>query len=285
MAEKIGDRLLVAGRTNVGRVRSLNEDTFHIDTTANLLLVADGMGGHDAGEIASTETVASICQHLRKFLDSPADEDTKKNAGNTTEPSEDAITTMLSDTFQDEPTLNDLPNPVINVVLEAIALANAELNARNDDKGYSEGAGMGSTVVGMWIPDFSEKPIVFHVGDSRLYLLHNGQINQITLDHSLYQQWVNLDAQGIPPTRNILLQAMGPSHHVTPDVCFLTVEQGDVLLLCSDGLSGMVTDKKIQQTLQTVSSKNLDEICDRLITMAMDGGGRDNITVIIGCFI
>lgn len=285
MAKKIGERLLVAGRTNVGRVRSLNEDCFSIDLTASLLVLADGMGGHDAGEVASAKAVDSICRALNCFMESPSDDvQTVQNLAVDPQ-SEHTMMTIPTPVNQEDPTLDDLPNPVINVIVNAISAANAELNNINREKGYPAESGMGTTIVGMWAPDFSEEPVVFHIGDSRLYLFQGKRLKQITRDHSLYQQWVNLGSPGSPPPRNVLLQALGPSHKVTPDVCFLQVEPGDVVLLCSDGLTGMVEEVQIQKILKTVSSANLDEKCDLLIDMARDAGGKDNVTVIIGCFV
>lgn len=292
MVEKIGKNLWVVGRTHVGRVRALNEDHFLIDSGTGSLLLADGMGGHDAGEVASKGVVASILRSLRQFLDSPTEE-MKEDASNNV-PLEDPDVTVV-DTFLDDtdvttvnledPTLEDQPNPVLDIVLESVATANQVLNVMNQERGYPEDTGMGTTVVGLWAPNFVEDPIVFHVGDSRLYLLQKGRLNQITRDHSLYQQWVSFGRRGPSPTRNVLLQAMGPSRHVIPDVRFVRISRGDVVLICSDGLTGMVEDTQIQQVLNSVSHRNLEETSDRLITMALEGGGKDNVTLILGYFL
>lgn len=279
MAEKIGDHLLVAGRTNVGCVRLLNEDCFYIDVETGLLVLADGMGGHDAGEVASAHVVESIARTLRQFMETSGEEDVP------------AVATFpggagaVDHDVQDEPTLDDLPNPVLKIVQEAVARANTEINQLNREKGHAEESGMGSTVVGLWAPGFSAQPVVFHVGDSRLYLFQRSQLNQATRDHSLYQQWVNFGGKGVPPPQNILLQAIGPSQVVIPDVRFLSVTPGDAVLLCSDGLTGMVSDAHIQEVLRAVTPDTLDAACDQLIEMAREGGGRDNVTVILGYFL
>ncbi|MBF0462029.1 MAG: serine/threonine-protein phosphatase [Magnetococcales bacterium] len=283
MAEKIGDHLLVTGRTNVGCVRPLNEDSFHIDLNVGLLVLADGMGGHDAGEVASAHVVESITRTLRQFMAASSGE-AEGGGGSGAEEKGDAAVPQSRDP-REEPTLDDLPNPVMKIVQEAIALANDELNRLNRDKGHLDDSGMGSTVVGLWAPVFSAYPVVFHVGDSRLYLFQRSQLSQATRDHSLYQQWVSFGGRGVPPPQNILLQAIGPSRVVTPDVRFLSVEPGDAVLLCSDGLTGMVSDEQIQATLQAITPDNLDELCDRLITMAREGGGKDNVSVILGYFL
>ncbi|MBF0401645.1 MAG: serine/threonine-protein phosphatase [Magnetococcales bacterium] len=281
MAETIGGHLLVAGQTDVGCVRPLNEDNFHIDVETGLLVLADGMGGHDAGEVASAHLVASIARTLRQFMDtSPEDLSIALPT-----PGDGNDTDITLHDPQEEPTLDDLPNPVMKVVQDAVSCANAEINQLNREKGHPEDSGMGSTLVGLWAPPFSAHPIVFHVGDSRLYLFQRGQLTQATRDHSLYQQWVNFGGKGVPPPQNILLQAIGPSSVVTPDLRFLSVAPGDAVLLCSDGLTGMVSDAQIQETLATLSPDNLDAVCGQLVAMARKGGGKDNITVILGYFV
>ncbi|WP_130471114.1 PP2C family protein-serine/threonine phosphatase [Candidatus Magnetaquicoccus inordinatus] len=278
MAEKIGEHLLAVGRSNVGCVRPLNEDSFHIDGATGLLILADGMGGHDAGEVASAHVVQEVTERIRQFMNASSDHHSEEG--------------MLAGIAQDseldpeeQATLDDLPNPVLLVVREALTVVNAELNQLNQERGHPEDSGMGSTVVGLWAPPFSAYPVVFHVGDSRLYLFHGGQLQQKTRDHSLYQQWLSFGGKGMPPPQNILLQAIGPSRIVTPDVQFLPVYAGDTVLICSDGLTGMVTDAAIAGVLAELTADNLDSVCDRLITMAREGGGRDNVTVILGHFI
>ena len=280
MAERIGDHLLVTGRTDVGCVRPLNEDSFYIDADTGLLVLADGMGGHDAGEVASAYVVTSITQTLRKFMDTSGE----WNPAGIPSAQEDGDGTLQIDP-REEPTLDDLPNPVTKIIQDAVSLANTEINQLNKAKGHPDESGMGATVVGLWAPSFSSQPIIFHVGDSRLYLFQHSQLNQITRDHSLYQQWVSFGGRGVPPPQNILLQAIGPSGVVTPDVRFLSVVPGDVVLLCSDGLTGMVSDEQIREVLTSLSPDNLDEVCERLITLAKKGGGKDNVTVVLGCFV
>ncbi|MBF0184514.1 MAG: serine/threonine-protein phosphatase [Magnetococcales bacterium] len=277
MAEKIGDHLLAVGRSNVGCVRPLNEDSYHIDAETGLLILADGMGGHDAGEVASAHVVNEVTGRVRQFMNA--------SSGLLQEESGVAALAEAEVDPQDQATLDDLPNPVLSVVREALSAVNADLNRLNQERGHPEDSGMGSTVVGLWAPPFSAYPVVFHVGDSRLYLFQDGRLQQKTRDHSLYQQWLSFGGKGMPPPQNILLQAIGPSRIVTPDVQFLPVTAGDTILLCSDGLTGMVSEEAIQATLSELTAENLETICERLITMARDGGGRDNVTVILGHFV
>lgn len=273
MTELIGDRLVVAGLTDAGCVRALNEDCFAIDKKAGLLLVADGMGGHDGGEVASSTVTDLVGRSLARAAVSP--HLPRINAPRADDPDQD----------DDEPTLDDIPNPVYHMVRDAINAANTDVNRSNRARGYENGTGMGTTVVGLWLPNFSECPVVFHVGDSRLYLFRDGQLVQVTRDHSMYQQWLAMGKKGPRPAQNILLQAIGPSKNLTPDVRFYEMFKGDVVLLCSDGLYGMVGQEKISMVLGRVNGTNLDEVCQDLVALAKEGGGKDNITLIVGFFI
>lgn len=284
MAQQIGNRLLVAGCSDVGCVRTLNEDNFLVDEKIGLITVADGMGGHDAGEVASKLVLESISNTLRAFMRTPPDP-----RNQTIFDDQDLDTTISmtqrSDMLNDEPTVDEAPNPILSLVQSAVNRANAAVNNANMEKGYPEGMGMGSTLVGLWLPAYSEKPVVFHVGDSRLYLYSQGRLRQVTQDHSMYQQWINFGGRGEPPAQNILLQAMGPSNYVTPDVEFQDVQRGDIVLLCSDGLSGMISNMKIASILVETNKRNLDHSCRRLIDLAKKAGGKDNVTVVLGLFL
>lgn len=272
MVQRIGNRLLVAAQSDVGRVRTLNEDAFLVDEQIGLLMVADGMGGHDAGEVASRQVVESTRAVLRDYSNLDQEPPT-------------ILASALGSTasnIAEEPTVDDAPNPILNMVNTAINRANAAVNAHNLARGYPDGMGMGSTLVGLWLPDFSHRPVVFHVGDSRLYLYRQGSMRQITQDHSMYQQWLNFGSQGEAPAQNILLQAMGPANFVQPDIAFQDIAPGDLLLLCSDGLSSMVRAHRIAEVLGAAGGENLEASCQHLIELALRAGGRDNITVILG---
>ncbi len=270
----IGDRLKAAGKTDVGSYRSLNEDNLFIDEELGLLLVADGMGGHEAGEVASSQTITSIRQSLAEAMRTPP-----RMMQNAPPQQEESLG------GDDDPTEDDIPNPVISMLRNAANSANAAINAANRMNKMDEGTGMGSTVVGLWLPKFSDVPVVFHVGDSRLYHLRDGAMAQVTQDHSMYQRWLNLGKKGPEPAHNILLQAIGPSEFIIPDIHFKEMRKGDTVLLCSDGLSGMATNEAIQKIVATAKPDNLDEVVDKLVDLAILGGGKDNITVIVGHFI
>lgn len=272
----LGDRLIAAGRSDVGCVRTLNEDNFCMDETLRLLVIADGMGGHKAGEVASLQVIASVRQSLAYAIQTPPSEDPQTSRNQPDDEEKVA---------EDDPTLDSFPNPIIHMLRVATADANRSVNQINQKEEQSDGAGMGSTLVGMWLPDFSEMPLVFHIGDSRLYHYHRDTLTQITQDHSMYQKWVNLGKRGPAPAKNILLQAVGPSEHAVPDIQFLEVNKGDLILLCSDGLTGMVSTKSIHRILAQAQDDNLDDIVDQLVDLAKENGGKDNVTVILGRLI
>lgn len=274
MTQLIGDRLLVAGQTDVGCVRTLNEDCYFIDDQIGLLLVADGMGGHEAGEVASARVIELMRQNLANALIAP--------------PPLQAMPSQSNDNDEhdpDLPTQDDVPNPVTHMVRNAILAANADVNLTNQDKGFDNGTGMGTTLVGLWLPPFSDHPVVFHVGDSRLYRYRKQELVQMTRDHSMFQQWLAMGKKGPRPAQNILLQAIGPAKNLSPDVLFHEMVCGDVILLCSDGLHGMVGQDVLSQTLGKIGPKNLDLIAKELIDLAKEGGGKDNVTLIVGIFI
>jgi PPM family protein phosphatase len=262
MIQTIGDRLVAAGKTDVASVRTLNEDNLYVDPELGLLIVADGMGGHAAGEVASAQVITSVRQSLQDSVDQqPLDA--------IRQPPSQGEDELKGD---DEPTLDDIPNPVIAMLRKAANAANTAINDINQSEECDDGTGMGSTLVGLWLPEFSEIPVIFHVGDSRLYHYTN-KLVQLTQDHSMYQRWVNLGSKGPAPAQNILLQAVGPSEHITPDIHFKEMNKGDVVLLCSDGLTGMAPSEDIQHILATANQYNLESIVDQLIELAKLGGG------------
>jgi PPM family protein phosphatase len=275
MIMTIGDRLIAAGKTDVGCVRTLNEDSMFIDDKLGLLIVADGMGGHAAGEVASAQVITSVRQSLNEAIKNPPQDMTY------TTPSQ------AEDDCQgdDDPTMDDIPNPIVTMLRDAANSANTAINDANQDDDCDDGTGMGSTLVGMWLPSFSEVPVIFHVGDSRLYHFRRNKMTQVTQDHSMYQRWVNLGKKGSAPAQNILLQAVGPSEHITPDIHFKEMSEDDLVMLCSDGLTGMASIEDIQRILAKANNDNLDDIVDELIELAKKGGGKDNISVIVGRFI
>jgi protein phosphatase len=140
---------------------------------------------------------------------------------------------------------------------------------------------MGTTVTGFWHPARLAPMVVFHVGDSRMYRLRGGVLEQLTRDQTLYQQAIEAGMIDKLPARNLLLQAVGPSPAITAEVRSHLVAPGDLLMLCSDGLHGSVPHGDIEAALALATADTLDQVCARLIEMAKAYGGRDNITVMV----
>jgi protein phosphatase len=233
---------------DAGRARSNNEDSVAIDADAGLAVLADGMGGYNAGEVASQMATSFICSELGRWL-----REASAQAG-------DADVRRAMDICVDN--------------------ANrAIFNAANSNPQY---AGMGTTLVVALFRD--TRLLVGHVGDSRAYRLRGGRMQQITRDHSLLQE--QIDAGLITPeqaafsaNKNLVTRAVGVEDTVLLETHQHDVMPGDLYLLCSDGLSDMLDDGAIAQILQ--SQESLDATCRALIDAANDAGGKDNISVIL----
>ncbi len=236
--------MICCAKKDTGRVRSMNEDSLYaspgmVGPLFNLFIVADGMGGHRAGDFASRFVVECI-------------------AG------------LVEDARDDSPVM---------VLRRAIEQTNRRLYTeaeRNPDR-----AGMGSTVVAATIAD--DTMYVANVGDSRLYLFRDG-LNQITRDHSLVEEMflrgrMTRDSESYQSQKNIITRAMGTRPGVEVDFFEVSLQEEDCVLLCSDGLTNMVTDSEISRVL--ASSGTIEEKTKSLIDMANANGGRDNIAVIL----
>ena len=231
--------------TDVGQKRTVNQDFVFTSETPvgnlpNLFVVADGMGGHKAGDFASSY----------------------------------AVEVLLSTIREDENS-----NPV-KIIRAAIETSNTQLlREASDNEAMS---GMGTTMVLVTI--VGHYAYVANVGDSRLYLIDENKISQITKDHSLVEEMVRMgeisrdDARN-HPDKNIITRALGAGRDVDVDFFDVRLTPGDILLLCSDGLSNMVPDEDIRQVILT--SEMLEEAGRRLVSMANDNGGRDNIAVVL----
>lgn len=246
-------QVVSAGRTEVGCVRKHNEDNFLLEPELGLFVVADGLGGHAAGEVASLIVVEKIGQFITHTVERDK-----------TWPVED-----------------DTSLPYDGNRLKA-ALLLADQSILSDIRTNPERESMGSTVVACLVN--GENVTLVHVGDSRAYLLNPGGIQQITRDHSWVAEQV---ANGIltpdearrHPFRNVITQALGNGGELDIAVRELTVQELDRILLCSDGLSGMVQDEEIWEIVQT--SPDMEAAAARLVAKAMSNGGEDNITVIL----
>ncbi|HJZ08992.1 MAG TPA: protein phosphatase 2C domain-containing protein [Trebonia sp.] len=230
--------LRYAVRSDVGLLREGNEDSAYAGP--HLLAVADGMGGHAAGEVASSATITTISS-----LDS------------------------------ERPGID-----LVSALAEAVAMANMRLQELVISDPATEG--MGTTLTAMlWLDGHAA---LCHIGDSRAYLLRNGQFYQITHDHTLVQSLVDEgkiteDDVATHPHRSLLLRALDGRTIAEPDLSQLETMPGDRLLLCSDGLSGVVTEQTLHQTLSSVWDP--DKAALQLVELAIKGGGPDNITVIV----
>lgn len=250
----------VHGLSDPGRKRKNNEDNFGIDRDLRLFIVADGMGGHAAGEVASRMAIELIMDYTRR-----------------------TATT-------DEPYLTGYNNRFSragNRLSSAIILANQVISDTATKR--EEWQGMGTTVVAAWLadPDCSQLSIA-HVGDSRVYLVRHGELKQLTTDHSLVEEqirggFMTLEEAKNSVIRNMITRALGYRERVTPDIIELLIEPGDKLLLCSDGLNTMLSDLEILNIIRL--NANLGAACQQLIDAANDKGGRDNITVVMAGFL
>jgi PPM family protein phosphatase len=245
-------RLRVGAATDTGRVRDLNEDVYVSRADQGLFVVCDGMGGAPAGEVASQVAAEAIVEQLNR----PANGDGRsKNDSRGFLPQ----TARLADAVRRS---------------NAIVYRQAQHEATQ--------AEMGTTVVGAWIQD--QIVSVAHVGDSRAYLWHDDRLEPLTRDHSLAEAEIragllereeSLNSQH----QNVLVRAIGREPDVEVDLAEIPVQPGDYLLLCSDGLTRMVSELTLARTIDEL--RDPQSICDALIHAANRNGGADNITVIV----
>ena len=262
-------RVEVFAKSDLGRTRDHNEDKFlvadltkksasllpevrrhDIGPRGTLLVVADGMGGAAAGEVASAMATDTIYAHLMKTWNA-----------------EDEVT----------------PQRFAYRLKEAVEVANASIHAHA--KAHPEVRGMGTTTTAAGV--LNDHLYLTQVGDSRAYLIRGGEAHQLTKDQSLMQRLVEAgelteEEAAQSERRNIILQALGPDPKVKVDLTHQEVRRGDILVLCSDGLSGQVKKDEIAKIV--TAAPNLSSACDQLIALANERGGPDNITVVIARF-
>jgi serine/threonine protein phosphatase PrpC len=261
----------VAGKTDVGCVRENNEDNFGYDSRYGIFVVCDGMGGQAAGEVASKMGVDILLEYFRTGA-RPAPPAKPTGA------EQHAIAKNGS-----EQETSQLPVAVsadAGALAGAIRLANRKIHeAGQKESGRS---GMGSTIVAALV--HGNALVVAHVGDSRIYLVRQGDIQQLTHDHSLVAEQVRLgyitpEQAETSELQNVILRALGAEPEVQPDVEDLLAVPGDILLMTSDGLTRHVRDQEILDIIAT--SPSLESACSRLIQAAKDDGGDDNITCLL----
>jgi len=251
---KVEDVLEIVSQTHPGMVRSHNEDSVAQELACGLVVLADGMGGYNAGEVASGIAVSvvatEVCQRLQSVSPTDRDEESGEELG-------------------------------LALVRENIQRANASIfHAAQSQPQYG---GMGTTIVaGLF---YDNRVVVGHVGDSRMYRLRGEALETITRDHSLLQEQIDggmisaADAR-LSKNKNLVTRAVGIDAEVVPEIHVHDVLVGDIYLLCSDGLNDMVEDEDIQSTLYAMQG-NLPLAAEQLIKMANDNGGRDNVSVIL----
>jgi protein phosphatase len=249
------------GLTDIGVVRQSNEDNFLIDPALRLVAVADGMGGHEGGEIAAHLALTALREALL--------------AADVT------LDAMLDATADADATWQDQDMAALLAAQQAVEQANTRVHEANLNKGRGEGAGMGATLTGFWQCRPGGPLAVFHVGDSRLYRCRGGEVAVLTRDQTLYQQALEAGVGEDLPPRNLLLQAIGPTARVAPDVELCAARPGDLYLLCSDGLYGSTPHAAIAQALTGASARSLDACCAELVALAKAHGSRDNITAVL----
>lgn len=245
--------LEIASATDAGAIRSFNEDSIAADSDLGLLVLADGMGGYKAGDVASSIATGLVMDYLKRIL------------------SEMAPSTIRSAKLSRE-------SMAVKSTIEKTNLAIYQ-TAQTDSK-YT---GMGTTIV--LILFHHGLATIAHVGDSRLYRLRQGRLELLTHDHSLLQEQVEMglisseDAK-VSHNRNLVSRALGVEAEIRVDISEHNVQPNDIYLLCSDGLNDMVDDADIELAMNELRN-NLPLAANQLVQMANDNGGHDNVSVLI----
>jgi protein phosphatase len=250
------NNLAMAGVTDPGRIRSNNEDNYAIVPEIGLAVVADGMGGHLAGEVASGIAVDLVTRNLTEtFATLPTAKKSQKDAAT--------------------------DSPEVASVRDAIRMANSAIFETSTKR--PECAGMGSTIVVAVF--YTNKICIAHVGDSRLYRFRNDTLEQITEDHSMVQEllsrgFITEEEARASTNKNVVTRALGVDADVQPDISEQTLKEGDVYLLCSDGLTDVLSDAEIRELLIKYHA-DLDGAIQHLVAEANIKGGPDNVSVVL----
>ncbi len=238
------------GRSEVGRVRALNQDAFAVINEVGVWAVADGMGGHVGGEVAAQIAIATV-------------------------QAEATASSNLLDNGQASPT--DVLTDLISRAHDAIL---------NRARSKSKLKGMGTTIVLLAIVS-GPVPVAYlaHVGDSRAYRFRSGTVTPLTKDHTLIEKYLERgiltpETAKTHPERHVLTRALGVGATVNPTITAVPLLPEDLVLLCSDGLTKMVEDEDIQ-TVFAAGELDPTQVCNRLVTAALDRGGEDNVTVVV----
>lgn len=245
------DKISIIGFTDVGQVRKKNEDSISQDDQLGLAILADGMGGHLGGEIASSLSVDSILQVVQDTIDNPPDDENSE--------------------FSHESLCLKKAVEHANQLVHSTQMSQPELK------------GMGTTIVAALF--YNNQVSIAHIGDSRCYLFRKNTLEQITKDHSLLQELIDRgfytpEEAKKSTNKNLVTRALGIDAFATPDIQENIVLVGDTFLLCSDGLTDLVEDEFIGLTLERFSD-NLEMAAKHLISKANHNGGKDNISVML----
>jgi protein phosphatase len=233
--------------TDIGRVRKRNEDCYGYDEGLGIFVVADGMGGHEAGDLASKLAVETCIEHLRK------------RSGK--EPMEEVFFSAFQEANR-------------RVFEESLRLRTPH--------------GMGTTLTAIWFPPGEKKGLIGHVGDSRGYKYFQGTLTRLTQDHSWVQQQINLgylteEEALLHPYRNVITRSIGFEPEIEPEIRLLTPEPSAYFFLCTDGITGKITDKELALLFQELEGGKIhpEEFLTKLVDLANLRGGDDNSTALL----
>ena len=251
--------IMAYGMTDSGLLRPNNEDSFAICDELNLYMVADGMGGHAAGEIASKMAVDIVKDHIKR-----------------THLDQDPFMGGYDATF----------SKAANRLGSAFKLANQVINQAAAQNPPWQG--MGTTIAALWHPNPpNTKVVIAHIGDSRVYLLRNNAIQRMTQDHSIVEEQIKRGLISRQEARqskvkNVITRALGHSPQVVVDLTEISLRPLDRILLCTDGLTNMVSDQYLNEIV--CANENPEKACQELIAAANANGGTDNITVALAYY-
>ena len=249
----VSGKIHIAARSDTGKKRAHNEDAVGQRPDYGVVVLADGMGGCRAGEVASGIAVNTLL---------------------------DALGAISGKADTEEPTQADVDLSLLKAACNDAIIACNKVIYRTAES-QPQYKGMGTTLV---CALFHDNRIVYsHVGDSRIYRFRDGQLTQLTTDHTLAQEFIErgFASSNVPhPPKNLITRALGVDSEVEPSVAESEVLVGDIYLFCSDGLHDMISDTEIQHVLLE-NSKGVDHVADKLIDLANDKGGEDNVSVIL----
>ncbi len=257
-------RLKFAGLTDIGRTRDNNEDNFFISESEPLCIVADGMGGHSSGEVASALAIRAIKEYYERTVVDP-DVEARLRAR------------MPSWPFKRRAPEHQEQRRLV----QAVMLANEVVHSYSAKR--EQYRGMGTTIVGAYF--IGTGAYLVHIGDSRAYRLRGGTLERVTRDHSLADEYLEMgilraeELDGFP-YKNVVTRAVGLAETVEPEDSFCTVQPGDVFVFCSDGLTDPLEDSTVREIVHA-NQDNLERACRELIDAANAAGGPDNITVVL----